>query len=49
MQLITGRDSGIYDAMNQAAEFTKGEVPHFLNSDDLDASRFVLRNAADTF
>ena len=49
MRLIKGRDSGIYDAMNQAAEFAKGEVLHFLNSDDLYASKFVLRNVADTF
>lgn len=49
MRLIKGRDSGIYDAMNQAAEFAKGGVLHFLNSDDLYASKFVLRNVADTF
>jgi glycosyltransferase len=49
MYLIKGRDSGIYDAMNQAAKSAKGEVLHFLNSDDLYVSNSILKDVANTF
>ena len=32
--VISERDSGIYNAMNKALRYVKGDVVHFLNSDD---------------
>lgn len=48
-KLITGRDRGIYDAMNNGIEASSGEVIAFLNSDDFYAHSGVLSTVAAVF
>lgn len=45
--LITKSDTGIYDAMNQAIKYAKGEYLLFLNSGDLLYNESVLKNVCD--
>ena len=40
-------DTGIYDAMNQATRYAKGEYVYFLNCGDLLADPYVLKNVSD--
>lgn len=47
IRLIQGIDSGIYDALNQAAKCASGKYICFLNADDLFASSDVLSLVAD--
>lgn len=42
IKYICSKDGGIYDAMNQAAEFASGEYVIFLNAGDLFASEKVV-------
>ena len=49
LHLVRGHDAGIYDAMNQAAELSQGEVLHFLNSDDVYDDENVLQSVVDIF
>ena len=49
MILISGKDKGIYDAMNQGIEAATGDVVGILNSDDFFTSDDVLQRVADEF
>lgn len=49
MRLETGRDGGIYDALNRAFARTRGEVIGLLHSDDLLAGPEVLADVARAF
>lgn len=42
LQILQKKDSGIYDAMNQAAEAARGSYVYFLNCGDLFAEKDVL-------
>ena len=44
IRLVEQKDSGIYDAMNQAISHVKGEYILFLNCGDLLSDNFVLEN-----
>ncbi|TNC52301.1 glycosyltransferase [Rubellimicrobium rubrum] len=48
-RLQTGRDSGIYDALNRALARTTGEVVGLLHSDDLLAAPDILASVAQAF
>lgn len=48
-RLITGRDSGIYDAMNKAVGFCTGDILLFLNSDDMLVDENVVSNVVRQF
>lgn len=46
LRLIEKKDSGIYDAMNQAVEASKGKYIYFLNCGDVFYNENVLENMA---
>ena len=47
--LISGKDGGIYDAMNKGLALATGEVIGFLNSDDCYADSKIISKVADAF
>jgi glycosyltransferase involved in cell wall biosynthesis len=47
--IVTGRDTGIYDAFNKGLKLAGGEVIGYLNADDFYASARVLSRVADEF
>ncbi len=49
MRIISERDKGIYDAMNQGIAATTGDVVGILNSDDFYTSDDILQTVADQF
>ena len=49
LQIINGRDRGIYDAMNQAWQFASGDIVQFLNSDDILNDNNVLAVVSKAF
>ena len=49
LKVISGRDKGIYDAMNQGIEAATGDVVGILNSDDFFTSDDVLQRVATAF
>lgn len=49
MRIISERDKGIYDAMNQGIAATTGDVVGILNSDDFYTSNDILQTVADQF
>lgn len=48
-RLVSGRDSGIYDALNRGLARTTGEVVGLLHSDDLYAAPDILARVAAAF
>jgi glycosyltransferase involved in cell wall biosynthesis len=48
-QLISGKDAGIYDAMNKGIRMAGGEVIGILNSDDIYSDERVLSEVAAAF
>jgi glycosyltransferase involved in cell wall biosynthesis len=48
-KIISGRDAGIYDAMNKGIALATGDVVGILNSDDFYASKDVLGWVAEIF
>lgn len=49
LKIISDRDKGIYDAMNQGIEAATGDIIGILNSDDFYTSNDVLQKVADEF
>lgn len=49
MRIVSGKDRGIYDAMNQGIEAATGDVIGILNSDDFFTSNDVLERVAEEF
>lgn len=49
MRWESGKDGGIYDAMNRGLEMSRGDVVGFLNSDDFYTSADVLETIARIF
>ena len=49
MKIISEKDKGIYDAMNQGVQAATGDVIGILNSDDFYTSDDVLQRVADFF
>ncbi|TCL00903.1 glycosyltransferase [Roseivirga ehrenbergii] len=49
VRLIEGKDSGIFDAMNQAIGYATGEVIAIINSDDFYAHHQVLSDVVHQF
>ncbi len=47
--IISGKDNGIYDAMNKGLSFASGDVVGFLNADDHYANSLVLEKVAERF
>jgi glycosyltransferase involved in cell wall biosynthesis len=47
--VLTGKDTGIYDALNQAIEKSTGDVIGILHADDLYASANVISHVVRTF
>lgn len=43
-KIVSEKDSGIYEAMNKGAKFSKGEYLYFLNSDDQFTDKLVLKD-----
>lgn len=48
-QVVSGKDNGIYDAMNKGVQLANGEVIGILNSDDFYTSEQVLSKVAAVF
>lgn len=48
-RVISGKDKGIYDAMNKGLQVATGEVIGILNSDDIYIDNKVLKEVADLF
>jgi glycosyltransferase involved in cell wall biosynthesis len=48
-KIISGPDSGIYDAMNKGLKLATGDIICFLNSDDLYIDNQVLSGIVDSF
>lgn len=46
IKYVSSKDSGIYDAMNQAVSLVSGDYVNFLNSGDYYTSSFVISRAA---
>jgi glycosyltransferase len=49
LKLITGKDNGIYDALNKGIKNVSGEIIGILHSDDLYTNNEVLRKIVDIF
>ena len=49
IKILSDKDKGIYDAMNQGIEAATGDVVGILNSDDFFTSEGVLQRVADEF
>lgn len=49
IKILTDKDSGIYDAMNQGIKAATGDVIGILNSDDFYTSNDVLQRVAEEF
>lgn len=49
MKWVSGRDRGLYDAMNKGLEMATGEIVGFLNSDDYFTSDNILEKVAEKF
>jgi len=49
INLITGPDSGIYDAMNKGLAISGGDILGFVNADDTYSDFHVLKNIVDVF
>lgn len=49
MKILSDKDNGIYDAMNQGIEASMGDVIGILNSDDFFTSDDVLQRVAEEF
>ena len=47
MKWVSGRDRGLYDAMNKGLEMATGEIVGFLNSDDYFTSDDILEKVAE--
>ncbi len=48
-KVVSGKDKGIYDAMNKGVQLASGEVIGILNSDDFYTDREVLQKVAAAF
>src|SRR3712207_566815 len=48
-RLVSGRDAGLYDAINRGLARTTGEVVGLLHSDDLYAAPDILSSVANAF
>lgn len=49
IRLVEGRDTGIFDAFNQALEYATGDIIGILNSDDYYVNNHVLELVVNTF
>ena len=48
-KIISGNDSGLYNAMNKGIEISDGDFVGILNSDDWYADKYVLRDVKNSF
>jgi len=46
---VSKRDCGVYDAMNKGLRLATGDIVGILNSDDIYADRFVIKNVVNMF
>ncbi len=49
LKVISEKDSGLYDAMNKGISLAQGDVVGILNSDDLYASKDIIKKVKDVF